>query len=233
MSMLHKVNNKVHWDNFEVYTDHEYSLHDHPEESLYENMVEAIFMLFCYACSKHQSVRFIRFDLKFSKNEHYLDCMIRFGSFLSYFIKWCSRLEGKTVVPYYLWCKEKESGLNPHFHLFLLICDRKEKEYTSILKKAQAILQAGNHRQFEATGNFCQTDLFGNRQENGIVMKQNGILNEREFRRCFQWATYLAKKRSKECFAPNTRRYGKSELPQEAYSTNWLEWFYTQFPQKA
>lgn len=233
MSNLHTVNKRVHWNDFEVYTDPAYSMIEDKSESLYEDMVESIFMLLCHACSSHQSVRFIRFGLKFSKDEYYPHYMIRFRSFLSYFIKWCSRLEHKIITPYYLWCKEKEEGINPHFHFFLLLCDSKAKEYTFILKKAQAILQTWNHERFEATINFSQKDLFGNRQENGIFIKQNGILNEREFRRCFQWATYLAKKRSKECFAPNTRRYGKSELPQEAYSANWLEWFYTQFPQKS
>ena len=49
MSMLHTVNNKVYWDGFEVYTDHEYSLHEHTEECLYENMVENIKTLGLYA----------------------------------------------------------------------------------------------------------------------------------------------------------------------------------------
>ena len=228
MSKLHTVGRKVYWNDFEVYTDSNYSMHENKHECLYEDMVEAIFMLLCYACSRHQSVRFMRFDVKFSKEEYYHDYMVRFRSFLSHFAKWCSRLEGGAVTPYYLWCKEKENGLNPHFHFFLLICDRKEKEYESILKKAQSILQAWNHRRFEATINFCQKNPSGKRQENGILIKQGGRLIESQFRRCFQWATYLAKKRTKECFAPNTRRYGKSELSPDVYKADWLEWFHNQ-----
>lgn len=232
--MLHTIDRRVYWNDFEVYTDSEYSLYGNRHDCLYKDLTETIFNLLCYASSRHRNVQFIRFEITFEKEIYFFHHMIYFNLFLSDFVKTCSRLEAGKVTPYYFWCREKsKEDKNAHFHFFLLLCDKTQKEYKFLLKKAQKILDKKLLRaNTEGYINFGAKDRHGNYQENGITIKQDGILNEREFRRCFQWATYLAKKRTKESRLPRVRRYNKSKLPLEAFDTNWLEWFYGQFPRR-
>lgn len=105
--MLHTIDRIVYWNDFDVYINSEYSLHENRHDCLYKDLTETIFNLLCYVSSRHRNVQFIHFEVRFEKEIYFFHHMIYFKLFLSEFVKTCSRLEAEKVTPYFFWCREK------------------------------------------------------------------------------------------------------------------------------
>ena len=200
------LSHQISYNGYELYYDE--SGHDLKEAQRIINTLN-------YACFKHNDVQFIRIDIRYP-DWNFLTREIElkiFNEFLPYLIKKCS---GKNGTTYYRRSWELEEADHPHFHMFLLVCDRPELKYTHLLKEIDELfsLYVESNTGYEAKGmiHFCRINKFGDRQINGIIIKQNGCIDAENFRTCVQWATYLSENRGKEKIPKHYNRFTGSQL---------------------
>ncbi len=86
--------------------------------------LEKLYNVFVEASIKHDGKRslFCKFDFTFPKMFNYVEDSF-FSDFLAVFIKY---LNSKSYRPLYIWVREQDKSVNPHFHLVLFIDGEKK-----------------------------------------------------------------------------------------------------------
>ena len=141
--------------------------------------------------------------------------------FTRYFMQKIGFMYGKS---YYMKAREQNS-INPHFHYFILLCGRLKRPYTHMLEAAEEVFcrYVGKIMKEPVQGlvNFCRKDMHRRPQKNGLIIKQDGVVDEWTFREAFRWATYLAKLRTKGDKPKYKKSFTTSELPVKIAFHNW------------
>ena len=201
-------------------------------EGLDKKQVKKIFTLFKYACQRSEDVRFVRLDIRFPVGFDEACIEPVMVKFTRYFMQKIGNMYGKS---YYMKAREQESSKRkvreqdskkPHFHYFVLLCGNPKRPYTEMLKAAEEVFcrYVGDIMREPVQGlvNFCRKDTHRRPQKNGLIIKQDGVVDEWNFRDAFRWATYLAKLRTKGDKPKYKKSFTTSELPPKIAFHNWL-----------
>ena len=160
------------------------------------DILQAIESLFVDMVKRHASVFFVRFDLRFparSPLRHTGDNAL-VSRFSELFMLHCKR---KKYDPRYLWAREYSKRDNVHYHFILLLNDDYiQNAHVLIKNKATELWQLclGIEDNLGLV-DLCKTHEFPD--YGGIKIRRRDPHFQQVFERCYQWASYLAKRYSK------------------------------------
>lgn len=185
----------------------------YPDQQLgcQEDILQSLEKLFIHMTNKYSKVLFIRFDVRYPVNYQLqkIPANKLFSSFMAALARYYQR---QGYDPHYLWAREESEGLNPHYHVVLMLDGHKSKFYMPVLKKAEELWRYQLNQNAKGLIFYCNQDNNGNSQENGICIRKDRADYWEIYKRCFRWASYLAKASSKKHTPYYTRQYGLSRL---------------------
>ena len=142
-------------------------------------------------------VFFMRYDIRFPE-ELYVEpkegnALVR--KFQSKFIK---HLDRKGLNPHYVLVREQSKEKHAHYHGILLLDERKTQSIKKHIEKGDELLKntLGDHGK-KGLIDDCTKDRNGKPQKNGIKIKKNSPDFNSQYDKTFEWASYLAKKNTK------------------------------------
>ena len=176
-----------------------------------EEILDKLFSLLLTYMAKHCKGLFIRFDLHFEQttvvdpSNHTLDRFLQLYKL---------RLRRQGLDPMLLWVREQSNeDRSQHYHLIVLVDGNKTQNAFPHLELAKEVWGNVNMKnENSSTVNFCTQDRYGNPQVNGIMIRRSpdGIIQE--FKRCYQWGSYLAKFETKGLAPMGVRETGCSNV---------------------
>ncbi len=152
-----------------------------------ERIQEKLNKLFVHTLNKHNKVFLTRFDVRFPNDNVYPNANNLISNFTESLVRHFKR---KKLDPNYLWVREQNDSLNPHYHFTLLLDGNKIQHPAKINKKADELwnLQLGLPQNYRGLIDYC------NRISNGIMVYRHDIDS---FISASEWVSYLAKPGSK------------------------------------
>lgn len=196
-----------------TYSGFELSCSEKNNQGFYREILQAIESLLNDMTMRHGKVFFSMFVLKYpadSASTYPSD-----NSLLSRFIEaltlHCKR---KKSDPRYLWVRENSTTGQVHYHIILFLNGDLIQNAYGILQKAtelwQGCLGVGDGK---GLVHLCTSDE-EYAQYGGIKIIRNDSGVQQVLNKCFQVASYLAKRYSKGGLPPNVNGFGRSRLPQ-------------------
>uniref|UniRef100_UPI0025940C36 YagK/YfjJ domain-containing protein n=1 Tax=uncultured Psychrobacter sp. TaxID=259303 RepID=UPI0025940C36 len=88
----------------------------------------------------------------------------------------------------YIWCRELSSDKGLHYHLVLLLNGNEVQSHYYVLEKAKQIAEHHAHRGYERVPHFGDNPMH--------MMIDRDV--QGDYERAFEWASYLAKARTKD-----------------------------------
>jgi len=179
---------------------------------------------------KHSRVCFIRFDIHFPGigytpvgHNHEISRLFKM-------LKENARARG--IDLHFVWVREQEQAIHPHYHAIALINGAKVQDYRGFLCEVErcwkhVLKTVAVDVPIDARGliDWCDKDRFtGLPIENGIMIQRpllqsQGLERQQQeqvfqetVNRCFHWASYLAKVNQKSNTPDGSRRFGVSMI---------------------
>jgi hypothetical protein len=171
--------------------------------------------------NKHCRVLFIRFDLRFPVN--YLP---KGGNYeISRLFKIMKEnAYNREIEVHYVWVREQSREKHQHYHCVVFINGSLVRDYRSFLGEVERVWGLVLGCDAKGLVDWCDRDRSGLPVENGIMIErprqaavgasfheQNELYNN-NLRRCFEWASYLAKTNQKDNRPGGIRRFNASLL---------------------
>lgn len=188
----------------------------------YADILSRINLIANHMTSTHSKVFFMRFDLHFPQYGSFPPTNDYIEIFMNNFIR---GLDRASLDPHYLWAYERNPPQpHHHYHICLWLDGQRVQSIYGILQRAESLWCATLG--MPGTPGLlcnCTTDSQGFPQENGIMIQRSSPDCQDSFNRAFQWASYLAKSKSKGFAPPGVREFGSSKFsssiknPPESY----------------
>jgi len=171
----------------------------------YQEVLKRLEYVMSQALSKHAKVLFFRLDLRFpvtfiapQDNNYMMEFMKRY----------VEKLEYKKLSTHYLWVRERNTSLNHHYHLLMMLDGYKTMNAFKHVLLAQElwpqVLKIEGLKKIDLKGLVQHCN-----QENACLMIHR---NDKEsINEAFFWGSYLAKVKTKEHDIP-FRSMGSSRL---------------------
>ena len=160
---------------------------------------------------RHASVFFVRFDLRYPavSAPRYPDDNALLKQFIENFRIYCKR---HGYDPMYLWARECSGRDKVHYHFMLLLNgDIIQNAHALIRGKAtelwQRCLGIEDGRGLVELCPIREVPDYG-----GIKIRRKDLHFQQVFEKCYQWASYLAKRYTKGESPSYTNEYGRSHL---------------------
>ena len=187
----------------------------------YDMMLKRVYDLMMGMISRHNKILFIRFDLRFPNDyapEHSNNAVsLLFKTFKEYY-----NYYGIDVQ--FAWFREQSKEKHQHYHCIVLMNGNKVLKYFPVLQYISEVW--GRILQCDPNGlvDYCEWDRDGNPAQNGIMIRRpsSKALGEdlerqkqqfqKDFGRCFFWASYLCKENQKSNIPFRKKRYGTSQM---------------------
>ena len=150
--------------------------------------LQKIDSLMANALQKHSKVMMFRMDLRFPVAAH---CLVDHATLVSNFIESLTRnLKYNKLDPYYLWTREQEGSINPHYHLMILVDGHKNQKPHKSLNLAQELWS----KQFTILNCQGVNNLVYMCDYQCCMINRN---SQESINKAFYWASYLAKVNTK------------------------------------
>lgn len=181
-----------------------------PGLGCYTVMLDKIHDLMITFTTNYSKTLFIRFDLRFPDGYP----VTNDNSILTKFINSFTQQYRRDNITYgYFWCRESApNNSHQHYHFILLLNGHKVQEYHGHLLRLDEVWNNTLGVCQQGLVNFCNKNKKGVPQENGIMLNRNDPSSPAEFARCFEWASYLTKTRSKEGTPAYGNNWGCSQI---------------------
>lgn len=151
----------------------------------YVEMLESIDEQMTAMLSHHDKVLMVRLDVhvhdRLADNEIMTD-------FIDRMRRWACGKYKKNKRLGYIWCRELSSDKGLHYHLVLLLNGNEVQSHYHVLEKAQQIAEHHAHRGYRSVPHFDKNPMH--------MMIDRDTAGDYE--RAFEWASYLAKTRTKD-----------------------------------
>jgi hypothetical protein len=165
-----------------------------------KKILKKIETTFDHALNDHNMDRilFVRYDVRMpddGKVRNKKEANNLFRTFQGKFIK---NLDRQGLNPHYVAVREQSKEKHSHFHVMLLLDERKTQSIKKHIDKADELYA----NTLELSGrkgliDDCTKDRHGKTQKNGLKIKKNSPGFQEQFNEAFQWASYLAKENTK------------------------------------
>jgi len=194
-----------------TYNGYDLSYSEKNDQGFYREILQASELLFNDMTMRHGKVFFSMFVLKYPAGS--ASFYPNDNSLLSRFIEaltlYCKR---KKVDPRYLWVRECSDTGQPHYHLMLLLNGDLVQNAHGILQKATELWQRClGIEDGKGLVHLCTTDKdyapYG-----GVKIIRNGQDFQQVQSKCYELASYLAKRYSKGGLPPYVNGFGSSRL---------------------
>lgn len=191
------------------------------EHFCYDMILNKIYERLRWMSNRHCRVFFVRFDLRFPVNY-----LTNGGndevSHLFKIMKENASNRGTDV--HFVWVREQSREKHQHYHCVMFINGSLVCNYRRYLGEIERVWGLVLSCDAKGLVDWCDRDRSGLPVENGIMIvrprqdaqgdsffAQNELYNN-SLRRCFEWASYLAKTNQKDNTPPGTRRFNASQL---------------------
>lgn len=213
---------KVHCENY--YQGYRLSQTTHNDNGFHIVILEKIASILQYMVSKHNKVFFTMFVLKYPAGFVYMDPSS--NSLLSRFLEsLILAYKRKGCDPKYLWVREQSNTGQFHYHLMLLFDGNKIQNAYGVLDYATRLwancLMVENGK---GLVHLCEPggDKF---RYGGIMIRRFEWEYETDYKKCFEAASYLAKRYSKGQSPAYVNEYGMSRLSKPPRQDDeWTHW---------
>ena len=202
-----------------------YKILEYPDGSL-SQILDRGLALMNAAIHRFRRAFFVRMDLKFPEDRHFLPNNDLIRLFMEEF-----RLERMTAGYdfFYLWVWEQNDSINHHYHCcFVFNKNRTQSIYGHVraarkiwarvlgLVPPNAKKEVVKKAMKKAPVWDCTKNKYGEPQKNGLEIDVNAPDYEQQYDTCFHWLSYLAKVSTKENIPEGQRKFGSSILPSTA-----------------
>jgi len=170
---------------------------------------------------KHNKVTFFRFDVRFPENYPHDGTNHDLSNFIKLLKEPLTR-DGNEM--HYVWCREKKTSENPHYHVAALVDGSQTQRADGILQNASDIWQNITGSSKEGLIDYCSS-FHGQKvqkqiridrpssKKDGDVLAQQRQRFEAKMDEVRKRAHYLGKDNQKGDVPNRVREYGASELP--------------------
>jgi len=208
---------RVHYG--ETYNGMQLSCSVKNNNGFYTEILEAIQSAFEYMLDKHSKVFFTSFVIKFPTGSEYANLWDNslFSRFIEALILDCKR---KGYGQIYLWTREWSTTGQVHYHLILLFNGNKIQNAYGVLEKAtklwQGCLGVTNGK---GLVHLCEQGDSENGY-GGVNIRRHEARFQENYHKCFELASYLAKRYSKDNVSIYTNQFSRSRLPKQMGDVN-------------
>lgn len=167
----------------------------------YVEVLKAIHDQMSAMLSHHRKVLMVRLDVHVHDREPNNKIM---SDFTERLVRWASGKYKKNVRTGYVWCRELSTDKGLHYHLVLMFNGSAVESYYRVLQKAQQIAEHHAHR------GYRNVPYFEDRPMDMMIYRGD----EDSYRKAFEWASYLAKTRTKDnkYRSDKGKNYSKSKI---------------------
>lgn len=162
------------------------------------DILDAIYSRFRFMTDCHPVVLILRYDLRFPQNVNVQDYRHALQKFMNSFSVYLKR---GYFDYHYVWVKEIETSVNPHYHcVFFIRAEQGDSSYV-LNNEAQKIWSRICSEYStcapEYLLHFCPRKLLDGAYQWDVLISRDTLNFEEDFRQCFYWLSYLAKVNSK------------------------------------
>ncbi|RXF78016.1 inovirus Gp2 family protein [Desulfovibrio sp. DS-1] len=190
-------------------TYRDYPIQAYDDKPCRIDILNAIIDRIEYMTSRFSRVLFIRFDLLYPRDFYSPrgndDIQRFFNSFTSY-------LSRKGIAFQYVWVREQSREKHQHYHVMLLLNGNLTCHSWNHMEKADQLWQSALGIDYPGLLHRCDRSRDGTRHPDFIHLDRHDACYERDIQRCVEWASYLAKTRTKGYAPLNVREWGASTL---------------------
>ncbi|WP_082140189.1 YagK/YfjJ domain-containing protein [Desulfovibrio sp. TomC] len=174
-----------------------------------DNILQKLIQMLEFYAGIHGKALVVRFDLKYPegyREVYFNDSIMKFSAYIVQFYK------NQGYDPCYMWVREQETSLHPHYHFLILLNGNKVRSYHYVFETAKSFW--GNILGVSPLGlvDHCTKGKDGTFHENGILLvRSNGNYCER----CsdvLRQVSYMAKFDGKGDYLDGLRNFGMSRL---------------------
>ncbi len=174
------------------------------------DILDAIIDRIEYMTSRFSRVLFIRFDLRYPRNFYSSRGNDDIQRFFNSFTRYLSR---KGIAFQYVWAREQSREKHQHYHVMLLLNGNLTCHSWNHMEKADALWQRALGINYPGLLKRCNRSRDGSSHPDFIHLDRHDACYDRDIDRCVEWASYLAKTRTKGYAPLNVREWGGSSLP--------------------
>ena len=181
------------------------------DDSLYRpNIHDKLSTLLTEYTTIHSKTMVIRFDVTYPKGFMAVEDNSDMSNLMKLLIQQCSR---NGVSPVYFWVREQSlRSKNQHYHCMLLLDGNKTCRYYPYIELAEEIWGRILGVNPKGLVHYCDRDPDGNRQTNGIILRNDDPYYEDKIATVVRQAMYLAKDHTKGIYNDGFRDFGMTRI---------------------
>ena len=173
-----------------------------------EDIMTAITNRLSHITSRFSRTLFIRFDLHYPIDFIAPHDNSHLSKLLNSFTRYLSR-EG--IAFQYVWVREQSiMERHQHYHVMLLLNGNVTRHSWNHMEKADALWQSALGINYPGLLQRCNRSRDGSSHPDFIHLDRHDASYQRDIERCVEWASYLAKTRTKGYAPLNVREWGGS-----------------------
>ena len=184
-----------------------YTVQAYEDKPIRTDIINAIVNRIEYMTSRFCRVLFIRFDLHYPIDFIAPHDNSHLSKFLNSFTRYLSR-EG--IAFQYVWVREQSREKHQHYHVMLLLNGNVTCHSWNHMEKADALWQRALGINYPGLLQRCNRSRDGSSHPDFIHLDRHDASYQRDIERCVEWASYLAKTRTKGYAPLNVREWGAS-----------------------
>ena len=212
--MIKESTTETTFNHHPIMTDKEKGL------SCSQKILNEIDRQFEHAEKTKSKIFFMRYDIRFPKEYGQANNNV-FRNFQSKFMKNLSR---KGLKPQYVAVREQSKEKHQHYHVALLLDGHKTQSIHNHIETAERLWDStlGLPERENGYGliDDCTTNRNGEKQVNGVMLRQDDPEREQKKDECFRRASYLAKINTKGYAPKGQRELFSSRIPQKVTDPN-------------
>jgi len=190
-------------------TYRDYPVQAYDDKPCRSDILDAIIGRIEYMTSRFSRVLFIRFDLRYPRNFYSSRGNDDIKRFFNSFTRYLSR---KRIAFQYVWVREQSKEKHQHYHVMLLLNGNFTCHSWNHMEKADTLWQRALEINYPGLLQRCNRSRDGNSHPDFIHLDRHDTSYQRDIERCVEWASYLAKTRTKGYAPLNVREWGASAL---------------------
>ena len=184
-----------------------YQIQAYPTMPCRTDILDAIIDRIEHMTQRFSRVLFIRFDLRLPR---WYACPTTKNPLTIFFNSFGQHLRRKDIAFQYVWVREQSREKHQHYHVMLLLNGNLTCHSWNHTEKAEHLWQKALGIKQEGLLHRCETARNGNHHPDFIHLDRHDACYERDIERCVEWASYLAKTRTKGYAPLNAREWGAS-----------------------
>ncbi|WMW64694.1 inovirus-type Gp2 protein [Nitratidesulfovibrio liaohensis] len=186
-----------------------YQIQAYPTMPCRTDILDAIIDRIEHMTQRFSRVLFIRFDLRLPR---WYACPITKNPLITFLNSFGQHLRRKDIAFQYAWVREQSREKHQHYHVMLLLNGNLTKSSWNHMEKAGQLWQKALGIKQEGLLHRCETARNGSHHPDFIHLDRHDACYERDIERCVEWASYLAKTRTKGYAPLHVREWGASTL---------------------